>query len=136
MGAPLDQFLMNTGEMCRTFCEKIRSVVCVATKTDLLQEADPGCFGPDPEVLKDIGDSHCGTVSLPVLRQVEPELFSCMNQKTIFHSWSQNFYYDIQTRERGKASDCIRCGKCERVCPQHLPIRKLLQDVAAAFEQR
>ena len=80
MGAPLDQFLMNTGEMCRTFCEKIRSVVCVATKTDLLQEADPGCFGPDPEVLKDIGDSHCGTVSLPVLRQVEQELFSCMSK--------------------------------------------------------
>ena len=64
-----------------------------------------------------------------------PELFSCMNQKTIFHSWNQNFYYDIQTRERGKASDCIRCGMCEKVCPQHLPIRELLQKVAAEFEK-
>ena len=44
-------------------------------------------------------------------------------------------YYGIVTRDgHGKASECIRCGKCERVCPQHLPIRELLQKVAAAFE--
>ena len=47
----------------------------------------------------------------------------------------QAFYYNnIHTKGRGRASDCIRCGKCERTCPQHLPIRELLQDVAAEFE--
>ena len=65
-----------------------------------------------------------------------PELFSCFNQKTVFHSWNQNYYYDIQTRDSGKASDCIRCGMCEKVCPQHLPIRELLQKVAAEFEKK
>ena len=34
----------------------------------------------------------------------------------------------------GKASECVRCGKCEGVCPQHLPIRELLKDVAREFE--
>ncbi|MBQ8913734.1 MAG: 4Fe-4S dicluster domain-containing protein, partial [Lachnospiraceae bacterium] len=34
----------------------------------------------------------------------------------------------------GKASECIKCGKCERVCPQHLEIRKLLENVARTFE--
>ena len=29
---------------------------------------------------------------------------------------------------------CIKCGKCEQVCPQHLPIRQLLEDVAKEFE--
>lgn len=34
-----------------------------------------------------------------------------------------------------KASDCIKCGRCEKVCPQHLPIRHLLEDVAKEFER-
>ena len=28
-----------------------------------------------------------------------------------------------------KASECIKCGRCEKVCPQHLPIRKNLGKV-------
>lgn len=35
----------------------------------------------------------------------------------------------------GKASACIKCGKCERACPQHLPIRELLVQVAEEFEK-
>lgn len=66
-----------------------------------------------------------------------PELFSCYNEKTIFRNWNQDYYYNnILTREHGKASDCVRCGKCEKICPQHLPIRSLLQDVAKEFEQK
>ena len=65
-----------------------------------------------------------------------PDLFSCYNLKTTFHNWNQDYYYsNILTRDNGKASDCIRCGKCEKICPQHLPIRSLLQDVAREFEQ-
>ena len=30
----------------------------------------------------------------------------------------------------GKPSDCIGCGSCEGVCPQHLPIRDLLKTVS------
>ena len=33
-------------------------------------------------------------------------------------------------------TDGIRCGKCEKVCPQHLHIRDLLADVAAEFEKK
>ena len=67
-----------------------------------------------------------------------PDMFAALNAHEAFHSWNSGFYYSsvLIGNGHGKASDCIRCGKCERVCPQHLPIRKLLQDVAAAFEQR
>ena len=64
-----------------------------------------------------------------------PELFSCYNLKTTFQSWNQDYYYTINTRGHGKASDCLKCGKCEKICPQHLPIRKLLEQVAGEFEK-
>ncbi|MCR5144128.1 MAG: aldo/keto reductase [Lachnospiraceae bacterium] len=62
-----------------------------------------------------------------------PELFACYNDKKMFKDWNQNMYYGLMTKDHGKASDCIGCGKCEQVCPQHLPIRDLLKDVSRTF---
>ncbi len=33
------------------------------------------------------------------------------------------------------ASECIKCGRCEQVCPQHIHIREELQKVSEAFSQ-
>lgn len=65
-----------------------------------------------------------------------PDLFSCYNAKKVFNDWNSNFYYSIHTKNNGKASDCIKCGKCENICPQHLEIRKLLEDVVRVFEKK
>lgn len=65
-----------------------------------------------------------------------PDLFAVMNTKQLYHDWNADYYYtEVHTKFRGKASDCIGCGKCEKACPQHLPIRELLKDVAKEFEQ-
>ncbi len=65
-----------------------------------------------------------------------PDLFAALNSHEAFHNWNTAYYYDnvVTGGEHGKASDCIKCGKCEKVCPQHLKIRELLPKVAAAFE--
>lgn len=67
-----------------------------------------------------------------------PDMFSALNSHEAFHNWNSEFYYSevITGDGHGKASDCIRCGKCEKVCPQHLPIRELLENVAKTFEGR
>ena len=64
-----------------------------------------------------------------------PDLFAIMNTKQIYHDWNADYYYNVvHTAPGRKASDCLKCGKCEKVCPQHLQIRNLLEDVAKEFE--
>lgn len=64
-----------------------------------------------------------------------PELFSCYNHKVNFHDWNQGYYYSQITRDGGKPSECIECGQCEGICPQHLEIIRLLKDVSGEFEK-
>lgn len=40
-------------------------------------------------------------------------------------------YAQIQA-DHADASQCIHCRKCERVCPQHLPITRFLEEIHAA----
>ena len=67
-----------------------------------------------------------------------PDVFACLNSKKAFNDWNMDIYYSsvLSANGSGKASECIGCGGCERVCPQHLEIRKLLGDVAATFEKK
>ena len=64
-----------------------------------------------------------------------PDLFAALNAHEAFHNWNTAYYYNsvITGSGHGKASECIKCGKCEKVCPQPLPIRELLEDVAGTF---
>ncbi len=64
-----------------------------------------------------------------------PDLFHTLNMRNVFGAWGQTERYRELTQDKGKASDCIRCGQCESVCPQQLPIRRLLEDAAQAFEK-
>lgn len=66
-----------------------------------------------------------------------PKYFSLYNadKQENKKGWtSQKEYYSNLTESLGKASDCIACRKCEKVCPQHLLISDLMSDVAAHFE--
>lgn len=68
-----------------------------------------------------------------------PEYFSLYNEdmreNLAEKGWTVNFtnYQEVAERH-GKASDCIKCGQCESVCPQHLHIIDFLEDVSRHFE--
>jgi len=65
-----------------------------------------------------------------------PDLFACINAKKQYRDWNADYYYhNVHTKNAGKASECIKCGKCEQICPQHLKIRELLAEVAEEFEK-
>ena len=59
-----------------------------------------------------------------------PDVFTCMNDKRQEQGEPETAYAAFEN----KASACVGCGQCENVCPQHLQIRQLLQEVAAVFE--
>lgn len=62
-----------------------------------------------------------------------PDLFGLYNKKMVY--LDPGWDYSSLVKEHGKASDCVGCGQCEEICPQHLPIRSWLEKVAATFEK-
>lgn len=68
-----------------------------------------------------------------------PQYFSLYNEDMRENleekGWTIIFtQYEILTGKFGKAKDCVECGQCESVCPQHLPIMEKLKDVSAHFD--
>lgn len=78
-----------------------------------------------------VEENHC-------LKNIRiPDIFSTYNTKKTFGDWNADYYYNnvLTTNGHAKASECLKCGLCERVCPQHLQIRELLKEVAKEFDK-
>lgn len=63
-----------------------------------------------------------------------PDIFNVENRKKGSPAFRTVREYDIVTQGKGRAGDCIACGRCEAACPQHLPIIDLLKQCRKAFE--
>ncbi len=65
-----------------------------------------------------------------------PDVFRAVNTMTLYGDIfrPKAFYGGLIGQGFGRASDCIGCGQCEGVCPQHLPIIELLKDAAGKLE--
>lgn len=64
-----------------------------------------------------------------------PEIFDIMNDAKKFPDTNLSLSYKWATNGKGKAKDCIACGKCESTCPQHLPIRELLKKASETLDK-
>ena len=70
---------------------------------------------------------YCGTVcpqKLPI-----SGFFAMLNHLTLFKNKtfaSRREGWLARDRDKNPASSSIKCGRCEKVCPQHIPIRKNL----------
>ena len=99
----------ETHEAIKTVCEQIRAL----------------------HLIECTGCRYC-TDGCPMQINI-PGIFRCINDATKFPGKQSNRYGWV-TSKGGKASDCIECGACEEICPQHLPIRDLLKQAAEQFE--
>jgi len=103
-----------------------------------LSEAEMSVIREAQEALKKVnrigctGCNYC-TPGCPMEIRI-PDIFSVMNINLMYGKLdtARNSY----TWRIGpvKASECIKCGQCESVCPQQLPVIRLLEETAEALE--
>jgi len=66
-----------------------------------------------------------------------PDVFRALNTMTLYNDvFRPKAYYNgiVSSTSGGRACDCIACGQCESVCPQHLPVIELMQEAAKKLD--
>lgn len=65
-----------------------------------------------------------------------PDVFRAVNTLRLYPEdvFRPKMFYQGLSERTAKASECVECGQCEGVCPQHLSIVDYLKEAAAAFE--
>ena len=65
-----------------------------------------------------------------------PDVFRAVNTMKLYGDEfrPKAFYGGLVGQGHGRAGDCVACGQCEAVCPQHLPIIELLKDASARLD--
>ena len=66
-----------------------------------------------------------------------PDVFRALNTKRRYpkNDNRPHFFYNGLVGRSGRAGDCIGCGQCESVCPQHLNIIELLQEASEKLDK-
>jgi predicted aldo/keto reductase-like oxidoreductase len=64
-----------------------------------------------------------------------PDVFSALNKIRMYPGDKRpHTVYNSMVSESGRANACIACGKCEKVCPQHLSIIELMKEASGHLD--
>ena len=65
-----------------------------------------------------------------------PGVMESLNTVRIYNQMTaaKGHYIIFCTRRGGRAGECIDCGHCTEVCPQHLPIPALMKEASELFD--
>ena len=80
------------------------------------------------------GCSYC-TAGCPMQIPI-PNFFKAMNRYMIYEQLdaAKSEYARVSEQNGGvSAADCVQCGQCESVCPQHINVIERLQTIAATL---
>ena len=64
--------------------------------------------------------------------------FTAMNYLTLYHDKERAKRQEnwlVEGHDLKHANECIRCGRCEEACPQHIAIRETLEKVSEELLQ-
>ena len=66
-----------------------------------------------------------------------PDVFRAVNTMKLYNEEfrPKAFYNGLIGQGKGRAGDCVACGQCEGVCPQHLPIIELLKQASERLDK-
>ena len=67
-----------------------------------------------------------------------PDVFRVLNTMTLYgDSFRPRAYYGgLLAQGYSRAKECVACGQCEGVCPQHLPVIDLIRSAAEKLDDR
>ncbi|MGD6852823.1 MAG: aldo/keto reductase [Candidatus Bathyarchaeia archaeon] len=77
--------------------------------------------------------SHCPqSIDIPLTLNYLNEYSTKRREPAVQDEIKRRYLAAVPDEQRANA--CLHCGQCEAICPQHLPVQKLLVEAAASFQ--
>ena len=111
----------------------------------IFQDAAPHCMDQaEKDLIRTVRETYMARMKVgctgceycqPCPKGVKiPEIFRPYDNACMFDDMEGFARHYSRMKEKGEdASLCVSCGKCETMCPQHIPIRQQLRAIREAF---
>ena len=120
--------------------EQVRDNIGTFTNFEPLTDEERELVGKVRDIMLNVPQIGCTscrycTPGCPMNISI-PDVFRAVNTMTLYGDVfrPKAFYGGVIGQGHGRAADCIGCGQCESVCPQHLPIIDLLKDAVGKLD--